>query len=172
VALAAIILGTALALLLPADREAADVVTGEAHLPDPATSLGQAEKATPYAIKLPADLPAGTRTLLVDWVIAGASKTGRVVNVDAWYETPEHHRIHVWQTNSQMIRTSGQDPSAPTAGSPVSLPAGLWQENHFDWGRQPWIELGRRFPNGVTVSVSGPAALGASSLRSIAASIE
>jgi hypothetical protein len=173
VGLSAIALGGMLGLILPAQGGATGVVLStNVHLPDPDFSLAQAEKAAPYAIRLPTELPAGTRTVLIDWAIADAAETGSVVNVDAWYETPAGERIHLWQTNSQMLATSGQDPSAPNVGSPLLVEGSLWQENHFDGGSEPWIELGRRFPDGVTVALAGPATLGGPSLRDIAASIE
>lgn len=170
----AVILGVSVGLVVPAAAGSPSkgrLLSTNVHLPDPDESLREAAREAPYSLKLPQRLPPGTRTLLVTSVAADPGETGSTTNVDIWYETENGERIHIWQTNSTTLITSGMDPSAPTAGAPLLIEGSLWQETPFTSGTTQMVQLGRRFPDGVTVSLDATLGLGVDNLRGIAASI-
>lgn len=107
----------------------------------------------------------------MDWTVADPGQTGTVVNVDMWWETSDGARLHLWQTNSPTIDASGKDPAAPTLGSAVSIGDAVWRLVEFHSGPEPWMQLGRRFEDGITVSIDAPASFGLAWLRQVVASI-
>jgi hypothetical protein len=171
----AVSIGIVVGFVVPAAAEGGPsgrLLSTNVQLPEPGQSFREAARAAPYPLKVPQQLPSGTRTLLVSWVAADPGETGSTVNVDMWYETAQGERIHIWQTNSQTLLTSGMDPAAPTVGAPVLLGESLWQEASFTSGTTDMVQLARRFPDGVTVSLDSSLQLGLETLRGIAASIQ
>lgn len=152
---AALIGGVALGFALPtvAGGEATpQILTENAHLPDPALSMQYAEETTRYDVKTPRDIPPGAEIRLVETL---QDPDNRYVNVDIWWETEDGRRFHLWQTDASpdMFARSGMDPAASTEGEPAVIQGRTWRMVRFSWGEDAGVSLNYRFDDGITVSL-------------------
>ncbi|CAN5889960.1 hypothetical protein BH23ACT12_BH23ACT12_21030 [soil metagenome] len=133
--------------------EAADRMTGFQEK-NAQVALDRASGTFPYEVRLPKDLPAGTK--LANAIAHTETYEGgdTVHSVDVWYRLPSGEGLHIWQTNSSKLAEAGKDPVRDSVDGSVSIGDTLWKGADTD---SPGIKsFSTRFTDGVTVSVDFP----------------
>lgn len=154
----------AVAGLLRTQHVGADVVS--AGISNPNADFISAQSASPYRIRQPSSLPAGTTLTHVSWIDPEQVKDRTVFSVDLWYVTKEGTSIHLWETNNPFLANTFKDPSVN--GTPDQLAGGEWQLSSVA-GEPGQVVLSRQLPDGITLSLN--AVIDRHTLETIANSI-
>lgn len=131
--------------------------------------LAQAREAAPFDLKFPTSIPAGLTLNNVIW--SGADPNdfpdSDDFTTDIWFIDSSGERPHIWQTNSTNL--SGADPTIRSAAVSELIGGVPWMVETVDLGTYSVVQVSRRFPDGILVSVDAADGVVA---RSIAAALE
>jgi hypothetical protein len=119
--------------------------------------LDKAIQTFPYAIRLPKELPAGTK--LANAMAHTESYEGgnKVNSLDVWYRLPSGDGLHIWQSDSSGLAEAGKDPVRDSVDGSVSIGETVWKGANTDFAGVK--SYSARFSDGVTVSVDFPASM-------------
>lgn len=131
--------------------------------------LAQAREAAPFDLKFPTSTPASLTLNNVIWSGADPDEFpgSDDFTTDIWFIDSSGERPHIWQTNSTNL--SGADPTLRSAAVSELLGGVPWMVETIDFGTYSVVQVSRRFPDGVLVSVD---AVDGAVARAIAAALE
>ncbi|CAA9215423.1 MAG: hypothetical protein AVDCRST_MAG76-378 [uncultured Acidimicrobiales bacterium] len=140
--------GVAAARASEGDRRA---VTAAAPVESPQAQLAAAkDRATFRLVTLAGDL-GGPETGLVTLYAAGNGGSGRDLGFDQVAVTSDGKRVHLWQTGSASLGSSGKDPVS--IGTPVALGTSTWWHVTLDRPGGALNVLSMRTADGITISL-------------------
>jgi hypothetical protein len=115
--------------------------------------LTEAREAAPFKLKYPNIIPAGLSLNNVLWSSADPNEfpDANDFMVDLWFIDSSGERPHIWQTNSTHL--SGADPTTRAAATSEMIGGVEWMVETVDFGTYSVVQVSRRFPDGILVSV-------------------
>jgi hypothetical protein len=136
---------------------------------DASRLLAQAREAAPFDLMFPASIPAGLTLNNVIWSGADPDEfpESKDFTTDIWFIDSSGERPHIWQTNSTSL--SGADPTVRSAAVSELIGGVPWMVETIDFGTYSVVQVSRRFPDGILVSVDAADGVVA---RAIAAALE